>query len=60
MKKKGMRDELLEECMNFIRDNEINCPETIYQSDEVILNAQQFIEKICNIVGYYDLQEDEG
>jgi hypothetical protein len=60
MKKKGMRDELLEECMNFIRDNEINCPETIYQSDGVILNAQQFIEKICNIVGYYDLQEDEG
>ena len=57
--KKGMRDELLEVCMKFIQDNQINCRENIYQSDRVVLNAQEFIERICDVVGYYDVEEDE-
>ena len=59
MKKSGMRDELLQVCMYFIRENQINCPENIYQSDRVILNAQEFIEKICDVVGYHEVEEDE-
>ena len=57
--KKMMRDELLEVCMKFIQDNQINCRENIYQSDRVVLNAQEFIERICDVVGYYDVEEDE-
>jgi hypothetical protein len=58
MKKSGMRDELLQVCMDFIRENQINCPENIYQSDRVILNAQEFIEKICDLVGYCEVEEE--
>jgi hypothetical protein len=58
MKKSGMRDVLLQVCMDFIRENQINCPENIYQSDRVILNAQEFIEKICDVVGYCEVEED--
>jgi hypothetical protein len=57
MKKSGMRDELLQVCMDFIRENQISCPENIYQSDRVILNAQEFIEKICDVVGYCEVED---
>lgn len=56
--KKGMRDELLQVCMDFIRENQISCSEVIYQSDRVIINSQEFIEKICNVIGYIDVEED--
>ncbi len=59
MKKKGMRDELLEVCMKFIQENGIGCRENIYQSDRVVLNSLEFIERICDVVGYYDVEEDE-
>lgn len=39
-------------CETFVRDNEITCPEAIYQMDHVISNAHEFIEEVCNIVGY--------
>lgn len=42
---------------NFIKDNEIRCAESIYQKDMVIENAYEFIENLCDIVGYY---EDEN
>ena len=58
MKKSGMRDELLQVCMDFIRENGISCPEVIYQSDRIILNSQDFIKRICDVVGYYDVEED--
>jgi len=53
-----MKDELLQVCLDFINENGINCPEAIYQSDRVILNAQEFIEKICDVVGYCEVEEE--
>lgn len=38
----------------FIMKNKITCPECISQSDNVIENAYGFIEKLCDIAGYYD------
>lgn len=43
----------------FIADQRIYCPETIYQSDRVIINAYEFIEELCNVVGYLKDDEDE-
>ena len=59
MKKSGMRDELLQVCMDFIRENGISCPEVIYQSDRIILNSQDFIKRICDVVGYYEVEEED-
>lgn len=39
-------------CLKFIKDNEITCAETVYQSDRVIEHAYEFIEKVCETVGY--------
>ena len=46
------RDTLFELCRDFIMKQEISCPETIYQTDRVIQNAYEFIERVCNVVGY--------
>lgn len=43
----------------FIADQRIYCPETIYQTDRVIINAYEFIEELCNVVGYLKDDEDE-
>lgn len=45
---------LWEEVEKFIEDNQISCPETIHQTDWVITNAYEFIERLCDIVGYYE------
>ncbi len=55
------QEELLElwtKCQNFIEKQTISCPEAISQNDWVITNADDFIEEICNTVGYYDYPED--
>jgi hypothetical protein len=39
---------------DFIKEQHIYCAENIYQSDRVIENAYVFIEKLCNLVGYYE------
>lgn len=41
-----------EACIKFIEKHDISCPEVIYQTDKVALNALEFIEGICNVVGY--------
>lgn len=56
---KDPRNVLWEVCQQFINQYEVSCPENIYQSDRVVLNAQQFIEEICNIVGYAEVKEDD-
>lgn len=43
----------------FVEDNNISCPETIYQCDWVIENAYEFIEQLCEAVGYVEDDEDE-
>lgn len=49
---------LLELCQKFIDDNDIGCSEVIYQSDRVIENAYEFIESICDIVGYKEYEDE--
>lgn len=50
---------LFEHCQRFIAQEQIRCAESIYQCDNVILNAYTFIEGICNIVGYDQSDEDD-
>lgn len=45
-------------CKRFIRDHRISHPEQIYQTDKIIEDAYEFIEEICNIVGYV-VENDE-
>lgn len=45
---------------DFIDKQDITCAETIYQTDWVIENAYEFIERLCNVVGYKVLDDDEG
>lgn len=49
--------ELWNLCKKFIDDQNIGCPETIYQTDWVIENAYHLIERICDIVGYKESEE---
>lgn len=56
------QQQLWELCQKYINDQTISCGESVYQSDNVILNACEFIENICDIVGYYeypDCEEDK-
>lgn len=53
------KDDLWKLCEKFIDENDIGHPETIYQTDRVIERAYEFIENICDIVGYKEY-EDEG
>lgn len=39
-------------CEHFIYENRIGCAETIFQVDSVAENSPEFIECVCNIVGY--------
>jgi hypothetical protein len=52
--------ELLKLCEEFIKEQRITCAETVYQTDRVIENAYEFIEQICEIVGYADEQDEES
>lgn len=51
-------NELHRICLDFITKQRITCPETIYQSDRVIENAYEFIEQICDVVGYAEYQDE--
>jgi hypothetical protein len=50
---------LWNKCIQFIKEQNINYPETIYQTDWVIENAYGFIEDVCDIVGYIDEDDEE-
>jgi hypothetical protein len=39
-------------CERFIRENEIQCAESVYQMDGIAENSLELIERICEIVGY--------
>lgn len=51
--------QLLEVCEDFMEELCITCPETIHQTDRVIENASEFIEELCNIVGYPEEDADQ-
>jgi predicted GNAT family N-acyltransferase len=50
--------ELLKLCQDFIKEQKICCAEDVYQTDSIIENAYEFIEQICEIVGYAEEEED--
>ena len=50
---------LLEVCQAFIKSQRIGSAEVIYQQDNVIENAYDFIEEVCDIVGYYEDGDEE-
>lgn len=52
------KEKLFDFCQTFVNDMDIYCSETIYQTDRVIENAYEFIEGICDIVGYAELDEE--
>lgn len=49
------KDRLLAHCRAFIEAQNITCAETVHQTDRVIENAYEFIEGICDIVGYKEM-----
>lgn len=50
----GKKEMLWNVCKKFIEEQEISCAETISQTDHVIENAYEFIEAVCDIVGYFE------
>lgn len=50
---------LVDHCKTFIQEQQIYCSESVYQMDHVIENAYEFIEDICEIVGYAEQDLDE-
>lgn len=53
------KEMLWEHCQKFIKNQRIRCAETIYQADRVVVNACEFIEGVCDLVGYHR-DEDDG
>jgi hypothetical protein len=52
-------DKIYDIIVQFRDEHYITCEETIYQSDEVIENAYDFICDLMNIVGYNKIKDDE-
>lgn len=46
-------------CRKFIEEQEIGCADTIHQCDWVIEHAYEFIEDVCEVVGYKPYEDDE-
>lgn len=59
MRQRDIANKLYEICKDFIEKNEIVCAEAIYQTDHVIENAYEFIEDICNLVGYMEINDED-
>ena len=53
------QEELYNLCKQFIHKHRIYCADTIYQSDRINENSTEFIEQICNVVGYEPLEDDD-
>lgn len=58
-KEQELKDKLWEHCKSFVAAQSIYSSESVYQSDRVIENAYEFIEGVCDIVGYHEVEEDE-
>lgn len=46
-------------CVKFIETQEIGCAESIYQNDRVLIEAPEFVEDVCNVVGYLPYEDEE-
>lgn len=53
------KESLWEAVTRFVDEQRISSTETVYQSDRVIENAYEFIEELCDIVGYYEFEDEE-
>jgi hypothetical protein len=51
-------DKLLTLCRRFIKDNQISCAESIWQTDRVSENALSLIEDIAELLGYHVCETD--
>jgi len=47
-----------EVCVSFIKEHEIRCAETIYQCDGPQIAATEFIEILCETIGYLPNEDD--
>lgn len=54
-----VRRELYDLVSEFIVQNEITSAETIYQMDHVSENFYEFMEQVCELVGYAEYVDDE-
>lgn len=48
---------LWDHCQGFVTEQRITCPETVAQTDRVIINAYGFIEGVADIVGYLEVED---
>lgn len=53
------KDRLWWMCRRFVDEQKITCKESVYQCDNVILNAPEFIGRVCDIVGYHECEDDD-
>lgn len=47
-------------CKKFVETHQIGGSESVHQDDDVILNAYDFIEAVCEVVGYYSYPQEEA
>jgi len=50
---------LLDRVEAFIEHHDIIVPETIYQTDRVIVDAYEFIADLCDIAGYKEVEDED-
>lgn len=50
---------LLEYVKKYIEENEISSGEAVFQVDSLSLDALNFMEKCCEIVGYHKFEDEE-
>lgn len=48
-----MEQQLSEIVKEFVAQHQLSCAESIYQTDSAIEAAYEFIERLCDIVGYH-------
>jgi len=51
-------DALFQLCKKFVDKHKISCADAVHQSDRVQEDATNFIEDVCEIVGYWEWDED--
>lgn len=45
-------------CKGFVEKYKPTCAESIYQVDHINLACPEFVEEICDCVGYYDYEKE--
>lgn len=60
MSEKTKERELWDLVSKFVKDNQISCPESVAQCDHVIVNAYEFIEQCCDLVGYFKYPDEDS